>query len=259
MARGNCPRPETGTVVSTRPADRPGSPCRPRRARPGCGRAGRRPSPARRRARSRRRRRPCAPSRRARRAPSPFRFAAARRQIDARHVPGRRQSEDARSRQVRSAARTERREVDGDFIEPRQIRRRQRQQRLTPHRAMITPPMPASIASTALSVSICRIRRSRPAPTAARTTSSRPRAAARASSRLATLAQAISSTNATAASSTNSVCRVSPTTTSCSGTTAMPFSPLLSGILLRQPSGDAVISAWACATDAPGASRPTPR
>ena len=41
---------------------------------------------------------------------------------------------------------------------------------------MITPPVPASSASTTLSVSICRIRRRRPAPTAARTTSSRPRA-----------------------------------------------------------------------------------
>ena len=41
---------------------------------------------------------------------------------------------------------------------------------------MITPPVPASSASTTLSVSICRTRRRRPAPTAARTTSSRPRA-----------------------------------------------------------------------------------
>jgi len=76
---------------------------------------------------------------------------------------------------------------------------------LTPHRAMITPPVPASSASTMLSVSIWRINRRRPAPTAARTTSSRPRADARASSRLATFAHAINSTNATAARSTNSV------------------------------------------------------
>ena len=130
---------------------------------------------------------------------------------------------------------------------------------LTPQRAMITPPVPASSASTTLSVSICRIRRRRPAPTAARTTSSRPRAAARASSRLATLAQAISNTNATAASSTNNVCRVSPTTTSCSGTAAMPLSALLSGYCCARRDAMADISDCACAGDTPGASLPTPR
>ncbi len=102
---------------------------------------------------------------------------------------------------------------------------------LTPQRAMITPPVPASSASTTLSVSICRISRTRPAPTAARTTSSRPRAVARASSRFATLAHAINSTNPTAASNTKSVWRVSPTTMSCTGTTAIPLSPLRDGIL----------------------------
>ena len=100
---------------------------------------------------------------------------------------------------------------------------------------MITPPVPASSASTTLSVNICRTRRIRPAPTAARTTSSRPRADARASSRFATFAHAISNTNATAASSTNSVCLVSPTTISCTGTTAMPLSPLLSGYCSTEP------------------------
>jgi hypothetical protein len=130
---------------------------------------------------------------------------------------------------------------------------------LTPHRAMITPPVPANSASTTLSVSICLISRTRPAPTAARTTSSRPRDAARASSRLATFAHAISSTNATAASSTNNVWRVSPTTTSCTGTIAIPLSLLLTGYCCDSRDAIPVISACACSIETPGASLPTPR
>ena len=52
--------------------------------------------------------------------------------------------------------------------------------------------------STTLSVSSWRTIRARPAPIAARTEISRLRAVARASSRLATLAQAMSSTKVTA-------------------------------------------------------------
>ena len=53
------------------------------------------------------------------------------------------------------------------------------------------PSAPPTIDSTRLSVSSCRIRRGRSAPSADRSASSRLRAVARASSRLATLAQQI--------------------------------------------------------------------
>ena len=64
------------------------------------------------------------------------------------------------------------------------------------HHAIARPAMPPSAASTRLSVSTCLTMRPRPAPIAARIASSRERAASRASSRLATLPQAISSTSA---------------------------------------------------------------
>ena len=64
-----------------------------------------------------------------------------------------------------------------------------------------TPP---ATASSTLSVSSCRTMRPRLAPRAARTAISRWRASARESSRFATFAQAISSTNATAPISTTS-------------------------------------------------------
>ena len=73
--------------------------------------------------------------------------------------------------------------------------------------------------STRLSASICRTSRTRLAPIAARTASSRLRAEARTSSRLATLAHAISSTNATAPISDRIAGRTSPTRSSNIGTT----------------------------------------
>ena len=160
-------------------------------------------------------------------------------QIDARDVPRRRQAEDEARRQ-----------------RDREREARAPSDRRSPRRAAAGPAAPARAApsrpsaprsrrrcrrrsaSTTLSVSSWRTSRIRPAPTAARTTISRPRAEARASSRLATLAQAISSTKATAPSSTNSVCRVSPTTASCSGTTAMPLSALLTGYCCASARGD---------------------
>ena len=66
-----------------------------------------------------------------------------------------------------------------------------------PQKAKSTPTAPPNAASNTLSVSSCRTSRHRPAPTASRTLISAPRKAARASSRFATLAHAISSTSAT--------------------------------------------------------------
>ena len=70
-------------------------------------------------------------------------------------------------------------------------------------RAPSRPRAPASESST-LSVSSCRMMRPRPAPMAARIAISRRRPTARASSRFATFAQAISSTKLTAPTSTSS-------------------------------------------------------
>jgi hypothetical protein len=67
-----------------------------------------------------------------------------------------------------------------------------------------TPPMPES---TTLSTRSCRIRRPRPAPSAARTAISLWRSSARASSRFATFALTIRSTHTTAPSSTSSAVR----------------------------------------------------
>ncbi len=109
----------------------------------------------------------------------------------------------------------------------------------TPTRATSAPAIPAATASTTLSVRSWRTRRARPAPTAARTTISRPRAEARASSRLATLAQAMSRTKPTAPSRTKSVCRVSPTMASCRGVRRTPLSRVAARVLGGEPSGDA--------------------
>ena len=74
----------------------------------------------------------------------------------------------------------------------------------TPSASPMTPPITDS---STLSVSSCRMMRPRPAPIAARSATSRLRAVARTSSRLATLAHAISRTKATAALRISSVGR----------------------------------------------------
>ena len=81
-----------------------------------------------------------------------------------------------------------------------------------------TPNAPPHNESSRLSVSSWRAMRTRFAPIAMRTAISFCRASARDSWRFATLAHAISSTNATAKSSTNNVPRLSPTTCSDKGT-----------------------------------------
>jgi hypothetical protein len=71
------------------------------------------------------------------------------------------------------------------------------------HTASSAPSAPPSRATTALSTSVCCTSRQRLAPTAARTLISRWRPVARASIRLATLAQAMSSTTPTMPISTS--------------------------------------------------------
>jgi hypothetical protein len=74
-----------------------------------------------------------------------------------------------------------------------------------PSAARRRPIVPPATASIVLSVSSCRSSRTRPAPSAVRTASSRPRRTSRATSRFATLAQTISRTKPAVASSTTSV------------------------------------------------------
>ncbi len=67
----------------------------------------------------------------------------------------------------------------------------------TAHAAPASPSAPPIAASTRLSINSCRTSRPRLAPNASRTEISRPRVVARASSRFATFAQAMSSTSPT--------------------------------------------------------------
>ena len=98
--------------------------------------------------------------------------------------------------------------------------------------------------------------RQRLAPIAARMASSLWRTAARASSRLATLAQAISSTKPTAPSSTSRARRTSSTIDSFMGTTAtLSEGSIHLGLALRKRSPTTFISARACASATPGLRR----
>ena len=96
-----------------------------------------------------------------------------------------------------------------------------------------TPPMSDSIR---LSVSSWRTTRRRSAPSADRIASSRVRAVARASSRLATFAQQISSTKPTTPRKSSDVWRSSaPITASCSGSSAAPRPGVRLRELAREP------------------------
>ena len=86
-----------------------------------------------------------------------------------------------------------------------------------PNCASSSPKPPPIAASTRLSATSWRTMRQRLPPMAARTASSRSRAEARTSSRLATFAHAISSTNTTAPISATSCGRTSATRSSCIG------------------------------------------
>ena len=98
--------------------------------------------------------------------------------------------------------------------------------------ATITPSAPPTPASSRLSVISCRIMRSRPAPIAVRTASSRRRPSARASSRFARFAQAISSTHAAAPQSASSSSRDCCDTSSLNRNTEAPTLAFSFGILL---------------------------
>ena len=139
-------------------------------------------------------------------------FAQSRRRIATQHLKGRRHAEEKPARD---------RECQANASTPPSIwisRRRGRSSGAmasrvsSAKRARSSPRAPPTSASTRLSVRSCRRRRERPAPIAVRSAISRSRVEARASRRLATLAQAISSTKATAASRTTIAGRIDPTT-----------------------------------------------
>ena len=90
------------------------------------------------------------------------------------------------------------------------------------------PSEPPAMASTRLSVSNWRTMRLRPAPSATRTAISFSRVAARASSRLARLAQAINSSRPTAPSRIIRTGRMRPVNISAMGNRVMP-QPVLRG------------------------------
>ena len=124
----------------------------------------------------------------------------------------------------------------------------------TPNAAPATPP--ASESST-LSVSSCRMMRPRPAPMAARIAISRRRPTARASSRFATLAQAISSTKLTAPTRTRREERTLLTRASRIGSTLKAwFFPNAFGYFRRKSSAESFSLALAWARVTPGFKRP---
>jgi hypothetical protein len=123
--------------------------------------------------------------------------------------------------------------------------------------AIRSPTMPPPAASTRLSVDSWRSSRPRLAPSAPRTAISRSRTVARARSRCATFAHAMTSTNPTAANSARSAGRACFTTSSWSGTTriCMPAASW-TACSARSCRAISVKSACACAKVTPGLSRP---
>ncbi len=129
----------------------------------------------------------------------------------------------------------------------------------TPHMPSSRPATPPAAAMTRLSVASCRTIRPRLAPSAMRVASSRRRPDARASSRLAMLAQAMSSTKVTAPASATSAGRICPVTRSARGWTRNPVRALASGCSISSCAARAVAAPCAWASPVPGARRATVR
>ncbi len=123
------------------------------------------------------------------------------------------------------------------------------------HIASRQPAVPPSATTHALSDNIKRINRRSSAPIARRSENSRRRDSVRASSRLATLAHAITSTNATAPNSSEIAGRIWPNTSLESCATSTPRLSLVAGYACASCRATLVTSACACASDTPGARR----
>ena len=135
--------------------------------------------------------------------------------------------------------------------------------RRLPKKPSASPEAPPKTASNRLSDSICSTRRLRAAPRADRIAISLCLPDVRASTRLATLAQAISRTNPTATSKTKSGVRTSPTISLRYGTTLAPICCPLTitaysgGYNFSTSAMTRPASSWAWAGVTPRLSRPT--
>jgi hypothetical protein len=114
-----------------------------------------------------------------------------------------------------------------------------------PHIATPSPSAPPLSASSRFSVSICRNRRRRLAPSAIRRATSFCREADLASSRFPTLAHAISKTNVTAPKSTTKTGLVLPTKFSASGSTNAPTPAFVSAYCWASRFAIRFASVWA--------------
>ena len=129
---------------------------------------------------------------------------------------------------------------------------------LTSAHASARPAAAPTDASSRPSVSVCRSSRARLAPSARRTPSSPVRPAARAIWRLATLAQATSSSRPTAMTSRRMRCgRSSPTIQSNTGSSRALHPPLSAGNSRARAPATAASSACASSGVTPAARRPT--
>ncbi len=125
------------------------------------------------------------------------------------------------------------------------------------HHASNNPQTPPRSDRTTLSASSWRTSLPRPAPSAARTASSRWREVARASSKFATLAHAMRRTKATAPARTRRAGRTSPVSCSRTGTTRDVQPVLKSGNICVSCADTCVMSSCARSALMPGLSRPT--
>ena len=119
-----------------------------------------------------------------------------------------------------------------------------------------SPSVPPSRPIKTLSVSACLIRRDRLEPKASLTAISRWREAARTNNRLATLAQAISSTKTTAPIRIGTPVRAPLTASSVRVTTLASRPAFVSGNCCCARCAIERMSDWACSIDTPGFSRP---
>src|SRR5882672_664322 len=126
----------------------------------------------------------------------------------------------------------------------------------TPAHVRARPTQPATVESSVLSTTSCRRTRHRVAPSAVRIARSRPRPAARASSRLATLAQPMSRRKP-AASSASLHGLSNPRKPPVYGSTAACRPASVSGYSRARRVAMASSSARACGIVMPSASRPT--
>ncbi len=126
----------------------------------------------------------------------------------------------------------------------------------TPQSASSSPSAPPSSARSMLSRSSSPASRVREAPSAERIVTSRRRPAARASMRLATLAQATSRTRPTAPMKTSNAGRISPIICSRSATTSAPQLAFDSGYCASSRRMIVVISCWARSSETPCPRRP---